>query len=185
MLTIRHKVFVSFHEADSWYKDIFAKLMGDDIVDRSVSDADIDTDLKVETIRTKIRDEFIADESVTVVLIGQCTWQRKYVVWEIGSSLRDTKLNSRCGLLGILLPTNFDYGKTEYQRCLIPPRLSDNASSSDPFAAIYNWPDPWNSDKARNWIHWAFERRSKKTPDNSRLQFSQNRTGECASGWKD
>lgn len=77
MATKTHKVFVSFHEADSRYKDKFAKFMGDDIVDKSVGDGDIVTDLKVETIRTKIRDEFIADATVTVVLIGRCTWQRK------------------------------------------------------------------------------------------------------------
>ena len=86
-------------------------MMGDDIVDKSVEDGDIDDDnLATETIRQKIRDDFIADATVTVVLIGPCSWQRKHVDWEIGSSLRDTKKNSRCGLLGILLPNHPDFG---------------------------------------------------------------------------
>ena len=101
--TPSHKVFVSFHHDDQEYKDEFVGAMGDDIVDRSVEDRDIDDSrLQTDTICQKIRDEFIADATVTVVLIGPCTWQRKHVDWEIGSSLRHTKNNSRCGLLGIL-----------------------------------------------------------------------------------
>ena len=74
-------------------------------------------DLKAtETIRQQIRDNFIRDATVTVVLIGPCTWQRKHVDWEIGSSLRKTKRNSRCGLLGILLPNHPNFGERTYDR---------------------------------------------------------------------
>ena len=94
----RHKVFISFYHEDQVYKDRFVSAMGDDFVDKSVEDGDIDdTNIKAETIRQKIRDEFIADATVTVVLIGPCTWQRKHVDWEISSSLRQTQNNSRCG----------------------------------------------------------------------------------------
>ncbi len=41
--------------------------------------------------------------------------------WEIGSNLRKTKKNSRCGLLGILLPDHPASGKEEYDPRLIPP----------------------------------------------------------------
>ena len=75
----RHKVFVSFHHDDQKYKDWFVTVMKDDIVDKSVEDGDIDDRIKVETIRQKIRDDFIADATVTIVLIGPCTWQRKHV----------------------------------------------------------------------------------------------------------
>ena len=101
-MTDRHKVFISFHHDDQRYKDRFVDMMDGHIVDESVHDEDIDDDnLRTETIRQKIRDDFIADATVTVVLVGACTWQRKHVDWEIGSSLRNTKRNSRCGLLGI------------------------------------------------------------------------------------
>ena len=123
-LTPRHKVFVSFHHAkDEYYKDLFCRAMGSDIVDKSVEDGDIDTQFKTDTIRGKIRDEFIADATVTVVLVGRCTWQRKHVDWEIGSSLRDTKKNSRCGLLGIWLPTHLDHGRQTYRPRLLPPQV--------------------------------------------------------------
>ena len=88
MPTTRHKVFVSFHEKDRKYRRLFDRHMGSDVVDKSVGDGDIDPNLKVATTRGKIRDKFIADATVTVVLVGRCTWQRKYVDWEIGSSLR-------------------------------------------------------------------------------------------------
>lgn len=182
--TPRHKVFVSYHHGnDQHYKDLFVQMMGDDIVDRSVDDGDIDdTRVNTETIRQRIRDEFIREATVTVVLVGTCTWQRKHVDWEIGSSLRDTKLNSRCGLLGILLPSHWNVWETKYNPHLVPPRLADNCGRQGKFAAMYDWSE--ESDKVRKWIHAAFERRT-MVPDNSRLQFRHNRSGDCAQGWRD
>ena len=180
--TPRHKVFISFHHEDQSYKDSFAELMEDDIVDRSVEDGDIDDDnLSTETIRQKIRDDFIRDATVTVVLIGPCTWQRKHVDWEIGSSLRATKRNSRCGLLGILLPNHPDYMQTRYFLKRTPPRLADNVSGVDPYATTRNW--SYISSDVRLWIHNAYERRSGTPPDNNRDQFKRNRGGSCSDGW--
>lgn len=187
MVTIdRHKVFVSYHhDYDEDYKEIFCKKLGPDIVDKSVEDGDIDPDLNTDTIRRKIRDDFIADASVAVVLVGQCIWQRRHVDWEIGSSLRDTKKNSRCGLLGILLPTHYDFANENYRGRLIPPRLADNCGHKDSFGKIYDWPEPWSTDSVRKWIHAAFERRQSLGPDNSRPQFQRNRSGNCPDGWSD
>ena len=111
---------------------------GSNIVDKSVEDWDIDTRFKTNSIRQKIRNEFIVDATVTVVLVGRCTWQRKHVDWEIGSSLRDTKKSSRCGLLGILLPIHYDFGKDKYRGSLISPRLDDNCDFDDGFAEVYD-----------------------------------------------
>lgn len=41
---LRHKVFISFHHEDQFYKGQFVHMMGGDIVDRSVEDGDIDDD---------------------------------------------------------------------------------------------------------------------------------------------
>lgn len=180
----KHKVFVSFHHEDERYKRDFDKMMEGDIVDRSVGEGDIDdTRLSTETIRQKIRDEFIRDATVTVVLVGPCTWQRKHVDWEIGSSLRDTRLNARCGLLGILLPNHENYGLNRYNHRLIPPRLADNCGKNDPFADVRDW--SMDSRSVRRWIHRAFERRNGSPPDNNRQQFARNRSGECRRGWTD
>ncbi len=184
MSTTRHKVFLSFHDELDWeYRRIFQQNLGRDIVDKSVNDGDIDPTLRVSTVRTYIRDRFIADATVTVVLVGRCTWQRKHVDWEIGSSLRHTPNNPRCGLLGILLPTHPDYRSRTFQGTLVPPRLADNAGFEGAFAKVYKWPQPWDSGMVRGWIHGAFERRRRATPDNARPQFSRNRSGRCIEGW--
>ena len=180
-LTPRHKVFISFHHDDQKYKDRFVQMMQGDVVDKSIEDGDIDDQNKTETIRRRIRDDFIADATVTVVLIGPCTWQRKHVDWEIGSSLRDTEKNPRCGLLGILLPNHPNFGARTFNRRLIPPRLADNCMGMVHYALIYDWES--QATNIRKWIHQAFQRRDGTPPNNSRGQFSHNRSGNCSAGW--
>ena len=189
--TDRHKVFVSFHHEDQVYKDLFVRMMGDDIVDKSVEDGDIDPNIKIATTRQKIRDDFIADATVTIVLVGPCTWQRKHVDWEIGSSLKKTRKNPRCGLLGILLPNHPDFEEENYDPHLIPPRLADNCEDDDPYACIHDWPSQncrlsqQETDQIRRWIHRAFKRRKGTPPNNKRKQFGENRPGSCSDGWQD
>ena len=178
----RHRVFISFHHEDQRCKDSFVKMMGDNIVDESVDIGDIPQNIAVETIRQNIRDNFIRNASVTIVLIGPGTWQRKHVDWEIGSSLRDSGHNPRCGLLGILLPNHPNFDTGEYNPRLIPPRLAKNCVGDDPYARIYNWTSQPNT--VRDWIHTAFIRRRGTQPDNSLDQFANNRSGDYSRGWQ-
>ena len=181
----RHNVFVSYHhEQDQEHEERFISMMGDNIVDKSVDLGDIiDDNLPTEAVLQDIREDHIAQVSVTVVLIGCCTWQRKYVDWEIGASLRDTPTNPRCGLLGILLPDHPDFEEEGYDSRLIPPRLADNCGGDDPFASIYDWSD--DPSEVRRWIHRAFLRRKRQPdPDNSRLPFGRNWSGDCSAGWQ-
>lgn len=179
-LTNRHKVFVSYHHAnDQYYRDRFEHLFSstyDVMVSKSVQIGDINTYLPTETIRQKIRDEYLRDSTVTVVLIGSETWKRKHVDWEIGSSIRKTQFNPRSGLIGILLPT---YPRpynapNNYTSNTIPPRLYDNIQCG--FAKIYNWSE--DPKVVHDWIHEAFDRRNKINPDNSYNSFVNNRSGE-------
>ena len=172
----RHNVFISYHhENDEEYKERFEYLFSDiyDILEtKAVNDGDIDPNLDTDTIRQKIRDEFIRQATVTIVLIGSKTWKRKHVDWEISSSIRKTKLNSRTGLLGIILPTY----PGKYNPCTIPPRLYDNYKRG--FAEIYRWTE--DPSTVQNWIHEAFMRRTQIIPNNSRDLFSNNRSSD---GW--
>ena len=184
-MTPRHKVFISYHhDNDQAYKEQFEKLFEDRheiIVSRAVGMGDINESLPTETIRQKIRDKYLSDSTVTVVLIGSQTWQRKHVDWEISSSLRDTENSSRSGLLGILLPTYPLYAQKKYVKSTVPPRLYDNlVNRPTPFAQMYLW----SSDPAsvKTWIHDAFLRRDTVLPDNSRDLFAKNRSGD---GWTD
>ncbi len=179
----RHKTFISFHEKDKRYRDLLVRMLDGNVVDKSVHDEDIDdTGLKTSTVRRIIRDDHIADASVTVVLIGPNTWRRKHVDWEIGSSIRKTKKNSRCGLLGILLPNHPDYHKPIYASGNIPPRLADNCRGEDPYAKIYRWEDlnkPGVKAKVRRWIDEAYKRRDGTPPNNAREAFGKNRSLEA------
>ena len=106
-MTKKHKVFISFYSADMKWKEKFEELFHDStdtIVSRSVQEGDIEDELKTERVRQRIRDKYLRDSTVTIVLIGPETWQRKHVDWEIGSSLRHTEYNRRSGLIGIFLP---------------------------------------------------------------------------------
>ena len=178
-------MFISFHEQDIRRKEAFVRMMGKRIVDRSVDTGNIDdTGLKTATVRQKIRDEYIRDATVTIVLIGPRTWQRKHVDWEIGSSVRKTKRNPRCGLLGIVLPNHSSYGKKSAIPRLIPPRLADNWKGPDPYALMYHWPNPWTPAKIAEWIHRAYLRRDGTSPNNSRPPFARNRTRDYRNGWQ-
>ena len=174
---------MSFHHDDQAYKDKFVRMMGNDIVDKSIEDGDIGDGLALDTIRRKIRDEFIADATVTVVLIGKCTWQRKHVDWEIGSSLRKTDKNPRCGLVGILLPTHRNNNTGKCSLHLIPPRLADNCKGKESYASIHDWTG--NISCIQDYIHRAFKRKDDMNPNNKRVQFGKNRSNSCSDGWTD
>ena len=174
----RHKVFVSYHHLrDQAYRNRFESLftyVHDVMVSKSVQIGDIDPNLKTDTLRQKIRDEYLHDSTVTVVLIGAETWKRKHVDWEIAASIRHTQYNPRSGLIGIILPAYPRLDQTKYDQYTIPPRLYDNIKCR--FAEIYNWSE--NITDVQKWIHEAFERRNRVNPDNSFPLFSNNRSGD-------
>ena len=183
----RHNVFISYHhQLDLRIKREFVQLMGSKIVDMSVDTGDIDVNGRpVEAVRQEIRDDFLAPASVTVVLIGACTWKRKHVDWEIGASLMFTEKNPRAGLLGILLPNHPEYRREMPNLHLVPPRLADNNGGNDSYALIQNWPDPWDADVVQDWIHRAFLRRKRQPdPSNGRHPFGGNWKGKCSKGWQ-
>ena len=184
-----HKVFISYyHEDDQEFKDRLVQALDSKFVDKSVSQGDIhDEGLPLDEILRRIRDDHIADATVTIVLIGSCTWQRKHVDWEISASLIDRSNNQRCGVLGLLLPTHCDYGKSPEERNLrlIPPRLASNVGGDNPFAVIYDSPRSGLSKKILPKIHTAYLRRNESPwPDNSLAMFRNNRSGDCSKGWQ-
>ena len=103
-----HRVFISYHhENDQTYKDWLVELAeGNGIfIDESVDTGDISDDLSDEAIRRRIRDGHLRHSTVTIVLVGTETKNRKHVDWEIHSSMYDGSVSRRSGILAILLPT--------------------------------------------------------------------------------
>lgn len=103
----RHKVFISYHhENDQKYKNDLIDMNNiyNIFIDQSVDTGDIDDNLSDERIREIIRDEYLRDSTVTIVIVGQKTRERKHVDWEIYSSMYDGVINKKSGILVIEAP---------------------------------------------------------------------------------
>ena len=103
-----HKVFISYHHSlDQNYKNYLVQI-GDEyeiFLDRSVDTGEISDDLSDESIRRKIRDEYLRDSTVTILLVGLETKRRKHIDWEIYSSMIDGQVNKKSGILVVNLPS--------------------------------------------------------------------------------
>lgn len=104
----KRKVFISYHhQNDQAYKESlleFNRTHGI-FIDASVDTGDIDDSLSNQAIREKIRDEYLANSTVTILLVGTETKFRKHVDWELYSSMFDGRVNKRSGILVINLPS--------------------------------------------------------------------------------
>ena len=81
-----HRVFVSFyHRDDQHYKDGLVEWAkeNDVFIDGSVDTGDIPDDWDDQKIRETIRDEYLRDTSVTILLVGPNTKHRKHVDWVV------------------------------------------------------------------------------------------------------
>jgi hypothetical protein len=168
----KHKLFISYyHKDDEKYRNDFEECFGYLFINRCVKEGDIDTDNSDEYIKRLIREEYITDSSVIVVLVGAKTYCRKHVDWEIYAGL--IKSGGYSGLLGLLLPTYPGYAKNEYDPKTVPPRLLANVDSE--YASIYQYTR--DESQIKKYIQWAFKRREHKKHliDNSLLQFQKNR----------
>jgi len=121
-LGTKRKVFISYHHRrdQQWFNN-FTRLFAESFeifYDKSL-DGRIRSDYP-EYINRTIREDYIKGSSITIVLCGGETWKRKYVDWEIHSTL-----HHKHALLGIALPTAIkDQGKI-----VVPARLHDNIES--------------------------------------------------------
>ena len=112
-----HKCFISFKTVDIDYK-VEIQSMGIDMIDKSLNEA-IDSEDEDYVMR-KIREDYLADSTVTLFLIGQysaenCIFTNQaYIKRELQASLYNGVGNTRSGILGIVLPNMVDriYGGT-------------------------------------------------------------------------
>ncbi len=179
-MTYCHRVFISYHHAnDQSYRNIFQFRFGNRygaVIPNAVGMNDIEPNLPAETIRRRIRDDYLRDTSVTVVLIGHQTWQRKHVDWEISSSIRNTALNPRSGLLGLLLPARDDHGSGQFDPGTVPPRLYGNAACG--YAVMADWTE--DPEELQALVHQAWLNKKSFEPDNSYPLFRKNKS---AASW--
>lgn len=108
MTGTKHKVFISYHHAnDQWYKEELLRLNNiyDIFINGSVDTGDIDENLPNDTIRQIIRDSYLRDSTVTILLVGTETKNRKHIDWELKSSMINGAINRKSGILVINLPS--------------------------------------------------------------------------------
>jgi hypothetical protein len=104
----RRRVFISYHHRnDQAHKQALLDFNEKHkiFIDTSVDTGDIDDSLSNQAIRQKIRDQYLANSTVTILLVGTETKYRKHVDWEIYSSMIDGSVNKRSGILVINLPS--------------------------------------------------------------------------------
>ncbi len=104
---VQHKVFISYHHHnDQPYKDALLSMneQYSIFIDRSVDTGDISDSLNDQTIREKIRDDYLRDSTVSIVFVGTQTKERKHIDWEIYASMYDGKVNKKSGILVVNLP---------------------------------------------------------------------------------
>ena len=198
-----HKVFISYHhQNDQIYKEAlieFGRHFGV-FIDKSVDTGDISENLSDQTIRERIRDEYLRDSTVTILLVGTETKGRKHIDWEIYSSMFDGVRNKRSGILVVNLPstqcTYFVAAHGEQEKRLIypevrswvsigsraecenrypylPNRIIDNLPAPNAYISVV----PWERLSARNLeflIDVTFNRREECQYDFSRPMRRRN-----------
>lgn len=156
---VRHKCFISYHGADIVGVTEFVEKFNDVFIPRvvGVSDSDYFRDPvsseDEEYIKKQIGSKHLSDSTVTILYVGQCTWARKYVDWELSSSLRNDPVNKRKGLLA-LTPANRTTNR-------LPDRFVDNWAKDGSCYARYHY-YPQSADELRSWIDDAFKARDSR-----------------------
>ena len=182
MPIIRRRCFISYHHVDQDEVDDFieyfdhdndvfiARGLGQSMAQEIVDSTDTDY------VMRRIRELYIRNSTVTIVLLGKCTWARRYVDWEIQASLRAPQNGLPNGLLGIKLPSFAS--DTPF-----PERFNKNlltaekkaAGEEDCFARWIAYPQ--KSIQLWDAIDGAFQRRATHSSliVNPRERFSNNR----------
>lgn len=145
------RAFISYHHRnDQDYRNHISDLANtyNAFEDRSVELDEIDDGLPPQSIRTIIRDNYLRDTQVTILLCGTETRFRKHVDWELKSSMIDGAVNRRSGILVIDLPTT---SSTSFQTSL-----------PDEKATIYpNYTAGWSSVETKA----SFQERFREMPE--------------------
>jgi hypothetical protein len=153
-------IFLSFHQADRFggyfneIRTLGLDELGDDFTEH-INSGDSDYVMRC------IREQKIAGTSCTVVLIGKCTWARRYVDWEIAATLRSFTDSARGGLIGIQLPSALNHGWSK-----LPPRLQLNISSDGGVDSGYArfYPPAPSDGTVAGWVDEAVARRDALEP---------------------
>jgi hypothetical protein len=171
----RHKCFVSYRVTDLEEVEQFFDDFGTEFIPRSVGVTEEDDFIESsddDYIKRRIRDLYLTDSTVTILLVGGCTWSRKFVDWELSSSLRNDSANRRNGLLAIQLPST--------DAPTIPSRVKDNWVREEPdlsYALYKKYPS--STSTLRAYIETAFVARTAKAALVSNSRALRKNNSQC------
>lgn len=159
----RRKVFISYFKGDKPWVDSLIAHYGQPSVGVFIpcavgvteEDDFVDSD-DVDYIMQAIRDRYLEVTSVTIVIIGPCTHSRKFVDWEIKSSLTQPANGRPNGLLGLEIPPPRDWGGNPVWHHL-PGRFLKNYIHNRQdisYARYYVWPS--SASDLRRWIEEVY-----------------------------
>ena len=118
-----HKCFISFKTQDIDYKKKIQEDMGIEMIDKSLNEP-INSDNE-DYIMRKIREDYLADSTVTIYLIGEYSAENSflqdqtYIKRELQASLYNGENNTKNGILGVVLPNMYDRIYKGEEHCLI------------------------------------------------------------------
>jgi hypothetical protein len=147
---VRRKCFVSYHQRDLVAVNRFIDRFGPrNFIKRGITlPADVINSSNTDYVLRRVRELYIQDSTVTIVLIGGCTWARRFVDWEIQASLRRPANGHPNGLIGILLDSR--------TRARLPPRFKLNRDSG--YAQYHYYPR--DAATLAAWIEDAYQART-------------------------
>lgn len=160
-----HKCFISYNAADKDAVDEFCDKFSGSFIRRGLTmEDDIIDSTNTDYVMQRIRSLYLKDSTVTIVLIGKCTWARRFVDWEVQASLRNPADGYPNGVVAIQL---WDSYKT------LPNRVNLNVDSG--YSKFYKYPS--SSTSLENMINEAFDARFDKQSliENPRERFKNNR----------
>lgn len=202
----RHKVFISYYHADDQnYKNYLIRMkeyipnFGYQSIfdDYSVHENEVDdAGLTDEQVRKIIRNDYIQDATVLVLLCGQNTKRRKHIDWEIHAAMYDSEVNPKMGILVINLPSisekqnmiacgndeekvmssaftkwtpiHKDVAYIEHNYPFLPNRIVVNIARNNVSISVVNWDVIANdAEKLKYLIDKAFQRRKINNYDHS------------------
>ncbi|MGJ8686513.1 MAG: TIR domain-containing protein, partial [Spongiibacteraceae bacterium] len=79
-----HKCFLSYNSADKQAVDDFCETFAGSFIRRGLKmEDDIIDSTNTDYVMKRIRELYLKDSTVTIVLVGKCTWARRFVDWEV------------------------------------------------------------------------------------------------------
>ncbi len=169
------KVFISFYGGDEKEVGTFVTwahrngALIPKILHDAYSGAWVDS-TNTDYVMQRVRDEFIGDSTVTMLLLGRCTHSRRYVDWEIKATLQQGESYLPNGLLAVNLPSIGNAGVH------LPPRFLDNYKAPPNTGYARYYAAPSTASELTAWIEDAFSARTTRAKliTNSRDMMRNN-----------